>query len=538
MTETTELKETCVVRLAGPELWRERLEGGERLLRGLIQTLHDRHLGVTPSLAEQLAAALDPQQRHFDSRGNPWLRAVEQLKRVLRLQEEGVGESQGGILISAAPSYFVLRVAAFLLDRACRHLGENILFCEDRYWPPQVSAKDYQQYEQNLTVALTEIIDDPHDELDVFWRESAAALSSQARFLVGGSTHETPLPQAAPVATALFQRLCPDVGEQPLDQRTIRRAEQNRPRRTTKRQRRTEGVHGVTITRSLENFSDILVSELTLPKMLLIQRLANEGYLARFRPPRREQNRDVLLAALLPGELRETALGAFLKTCWFDLCVRLGQRLHRSGLRKSEFRLVEGDRLGLCRNEAFSLAALSSWDQSDDEQPSEFFRYDFLNSLRWLPRFLEQQGEWSEPLALRGDNAMEWFAAAWRSQTGSPSQPSNRNARSSRRQSPLEHDFKWVHIMAFCPLQLGRSNAASISKRLRKQLVKKASSATKLSITWAPEKGVRGTWRFESGRGEGEKITAKQEGAQAVSHLAGQLVEAWLQSIQREIWNG
>lgn len=597
----------CRMRLAGSGLWHGKLAECSPLACSLLQALHDRHIGITPWLADRLAAALDPKQHEPTPRDvdDPWQIATDRLRQALRVREAGdrSAHGQGGraVIVSAAPTYFVFRVAAFLLDRACRRIGQSVLFCEDRLLFRGVSRVRYATYECELTDALLHVVRDENGELELFWYEAAATLAGRSRNLGGGSRVESPLPQASPLASAFLKRLRPAVRDCDPDRKKVRRVELSRPLRTLRKHRRTDGVNGVTITRSIEDLSDVMLSEHTLPPILRMQRLMNEGFLARFRPPKQEQNRDVLLAVLIPGEIRDSIPGDFLKACWFDLCARLGQRLCQSGLLQSEFRLIEGDRLGMYRTEAFPLAALSSPELVEGDEPSEFYRHDFLNSLQWLPRFLDQQTSWAEPVPQRGagslpaaDGLADWCIAAWRSQIELPAQiletskagVSSRNGRSrggrsgrngkpkrnsrgrsQRRSGALAYaDFKFVHVMVACPQALRGNVPGLTQKSLRKRVLRGAPPTTNLSVTWLPDELKTDDWWFDTGRDQAEAIVASHgkssgtgfttfshsgdlhahhdddsshhHGADHVSEFAGGLVETWFRQVQQEIWQG
>ncbi len=592
----------CRTLLAGPGRWKPRVRSCSDRTRSLIQALHDRHIGITPWLAERLEAALDPGRREPASPElvDPWVIAINQLKQALRVrgsdQNAGMANAGRAVIVSAAPSYFVFRVAAFLLDRACRRIGRTVLFCEDWLLLRGVSETAYLEYERELMTALLAVVRDEENELELFWYESAVTLSGRASSLSGHGRDGTSMPQVTPVATALLKRMRPSIPDDEPDRKTIRRLEQSRPLRTLRKHRRTDGINGVTMTRSIEDLSDIMLSELTLPELMQMQRLMNEGYLSRFRPPKQEQNRDVLLAVLLPGEVRDSLPGTFVKACWFDLCLRLGQRLCQSGLYQSEFRLIEGDRLGMYRTESFPLAALRAPELADGDQPSEFYRHDFLNSMHWLPRFLNEQGIWSDPVPQRGgdglstgDNIADWCAAAWKSHvelpspvTGTPSRngstrsgssrtgsaaqsvaESNRGSASKRRSgstrlrrnsASLEMaDFKFIHVMVVCPNSC-RGNPLNVSqKQLKRRLLRGAPPTANLSVTWIPDDLQIDGWKFDTGREPAEEIlpasgsgtsgafvTWNQAHLEAddVSGFAGGLVGSWFRQIQQEIWQG
>lgn len=576
----------CRIVMAGPELWRDRVQNCSLLTRSLIQTLHDRHIGITPWLADRLAAALTPHMEELPAAEfeDPWAIAIDRLKLALRVRDSDrhhFASTKGrAVIVSAAPSWFVLHVAAFLLDQACRRTGRTVLFCEDRLLFG-ISPIGYSEYERAMMAALLEVVRDAENKLDIFWYESAVTLTARARSLSQHAIVKTPLPQTAPVATALLKRLRPILPDDQSDQKTVRRVEQSRPLRTLRKHRRTDGINGVTMTRSIEDLSNIMLTELTLPSLMRMQRLMNEGYLSRYRPPKQEQNRDVLLALLVPGSVRDTLPGAFAKACWFNLCLQLGRQLCQSGLYQTEFRLIEGDRLGMLRSEVFPLGALSTPDLVKGDAASEFYRHDFLNSLQWLPRFFDEQGMWSEPVQVDGDcstpsgsSFADWCASAWKSQLESPSMTlasaaptsgtksssSGRSNTTSRRKQSQRRsnavavsDFKFVHLMVLCPNSLAISSQAISHSLLKRRILRSVPPSASLSITWLPDEMQTSDWRFDVGVGrstliDGVRAAASNEafvssndgveGSDDVSQFAGGLVGTWLQHIRNEIWQG
>ncbi|MFM9960714.1 MAG: hypothetical protein ACKV2Q_05760 [Planctomycetaceae bacterium] len=570
-----------ITKLIGPGLWRPLIADMSSVARSVLQSLHDRHIGITPNLAVDLASYLTRSSGHWTPRiaDDPWSAVIIRLRKALhaRSQEGRFSDSQGGrsVMISAAPTYFVFRVAAFLIDRASSRIGRTLLFCEDRVLFGRVSAEDYASYERELITALTDIARDESPELDLFWREAAAALSSRARRLASSSRDVLPLPHTVPVSLALFHRLRPQVSDEEPDRRKVRRMQQTQPIRTIRRHRKTDGINGVTISRSPDDLNDMMLSEMLMPKALRLHRMMNEGFLVRLRPPKREQNRDVLLAVLVPGEVRDSILGAFIKACWFDLCLRLGQRLCQSRMFQSEFRLIEGNRLGLSHTETFPLSALTSPEFAEGTEPSAVFRHDFMNSLHWLPRFLNERAVWSEPVPQKGkgvlpsgDSLADWAVATWRSQVeqptqtlmmpGSPMQDATQTRRRKRRPSRgglnLD-DFKFIHLMVVCP---SREEATTTSYHaLGHRLLKGVRSNMHLSVMRVPaELSTVAEWVFETEGGRRQTIQAGVElegdalsafnnlgtngsgGVDPVARFAGALVGAWLGQIQREVWHG
>src|SRR5262245_54415690 len=188
----------------------------------------------------------------------------------------------------------------------------------------------------------------------------------------------------------------------------------------------------------------MVLSEFLNPRLVLIDRLLNSGYLVHERRPRRAKLRDALVVGLMPHEVRATPQGAFAKACWIDCMSRLARRLVSSRLHDSEFRWIEGDAAGRVRRVSFPVSQVPA-DLARGRYAA--FRDAFMTLSRWVPDYFETRAGFRP---LRADpntiaNADEWAIAAWAAHVD----PDQRAEADTPKGSV--DSFSFVHVMVFHP---------------------------------------------------------------------------------------
>lgn len=508
-----------------------------RAAHSILRMLHNRHIGITPADAAQLAA-LVTEPAAAPHAETPWRQVLD------RLMEE-VDMKGFGMLPSAAPPYSVLRLAMPIVETACRNIGMCFLFCDDN--DGSVGEEDYRQYTRLLTTEIRRMAEDRSDSLATFWKERAFTLASYSRRPDTWVRQGGGIPETDPAAAALLFRLTPQVPPISPRSRTPKPVKSPLKHRESPKHREG-GFSGIRMTRQPEDMEDILISEFLNPPLLLADRLVNSGYLALKRKPRQEKLKDVLVAALVPRQVNEQLSGDFIKAAWFDFIARLGLLLGRHKLLQSQFRWLEGDSLEQCRACTFHLEDLPMPGLHRETEPSPAFRRGFLAALGWLPTFLDQRSTY-RPVTLpregeiHPDPAVQWALSAWKDQ-------------SARRHSPIPgqapptgfqegkirlDEYAFVHIMLFLPAQ--DSNNGEIPPRAKLAQLQRG-----LGISSAPGRSVVVTrvptepdkleqWAVERPGAGHPKLFLPQQRL-AWQEIAGKLEQAWLQHIIEEIWHG
>lgn len=544
------------IRVAGPESWEpllterwKKLPASLGSLAGsLLRDLHDRHLGITPDLAAELAIHLTPGIR---KRGRPtrWQMVDRRLTEEWR-KEPVEGGLRLGFEPAACPTYYVERVAVPLLESACRQ--ETWLFSEASQPPQKSFLEDYALYGRNVTRRLLQAPG------ELFRIDRAMTVEHLARQAAGGAS----LPETDVLGLAFLHRLEPRRDEHEARSRT-RRPRSPSPRRPLQHRNRG-GVDGIRISRRLEDLPSMLKSELLYPRLLRLERLLHSGYLVLRRPPRRETARDVLLLGMLPPLQDVSPLAvAFARAAWFHAMMRLSLQLLKIGREKSEIVWLEADRLGRWREQRFRLLDLPA-DLPWTDEPNDLFRRDFIALLGWMPGFLDRHAG-GRPVRLRGlpsawagdrdgDPFRSWLQsvpgeleddARWQVE-GKPLAAGGRRS-GGRRSGPrraLDFDaFAVRHFMVLAPAARSQGLQPELSLGgLRRDLGLKQGGPG-LSVVFLPERfthlGSDGGWALTdpANRHLTELLDpAETEGDPDFEHrLAGVLVNFWVETVLEDV---
>ncbi|MGQ0566455.1 MAG: hypothetical protein ACT4OK_15485 [Gemmobacter sp.] len=319
------------LRIAGPEVWRGL--GGSARGRALLAAFHERHVPLTPALAEALARLEGAAQPGADAGwGRAYLRAGEAL---------GIGGQVGGAFWTAALPVFATTVAEPILRHAAGWVDTVTLFGAAPLAAPGAPVGRVEA--GLLEAAVNNALSDVAVMGRGFWVVTGVALHGAATRAVAvkaglarrgaGARHLAPEPDAA-----LCRLMFETEPEFPDDRAAQQRRQRTRAKSVRKRsgiRPKEGGVAGIRPSRRIEDFPDAVFSELILPPQLLVNRLLHEGLLVRHRPPLREPKRDLL--ALCFCDAQGGGDGAALaKAAWADAGLRLRLILAQRGLDRSD----------------------------------------------------------------------------------------------------------------------------------------------------------------------------------------------------------
>lgn len=559
--------DTFEVKLASPAVWGPLVEGvfgslpapARRLALAILTTLHDRHVGITPPIAAELAPLLlDPAARPKPQ--GVWAATIGRLAAELappdraRIGAQATSSPAFGLLLGARPLYVVLRLALPLVEVACRRLGRCYLFCADEV-PRSVATDDYAAYVRDLAGAIVALAQEQNEPVKLLWQDWALTLSSLTRS--GDLTHfsGSAVPQTDLPALGMLLRLDPNLDSNAAHAPKVRNLA--RQRQVYNRQLKEGGIDGIRLTRDVDEIDTILLSEFLNPPLILGDRLANSGYLAIRREPKPVKLRDVLVAALAPGETRALASADLVKACWFDLMARLSLILRQNDLHQSEFRWIEGDAFGRERHQALLLRAIPQFETAPERNFSRNYRQQFLTALRWLPSYLDTRAEFDPlPESTAPGNGLtgmqSWLAQAWLHQpdndgwrdlayeVASRRDQAPGQARRQRDEGRLDvRQFAYVHLMVFLSTQWQNdSKAANLLATLYGSLRLGQHPGAHISLTWLPDRSddLAGWW-FRARQQPTTALFSQGEEA-SLSEIAGRLAETWLEQLTKEMWRG
>lgn len=492
-----------------PQVWRSyeqtRLEPlGEKeraSARALLTEFHNRHIGIPVGLVVSLLTALNTPMA-ATRLNSPWKEVRKRLESELIPDRKAGGLlSHGGISLSAAPAYFIRRVALPLVYSACQVIGKCFLFSDDEEASETVTVKELDQYEAEISFTICRLADaDIYVKaFDLFWTERAAALSTYSSPVLKRKS----LPNPDPLAAAFTLRL----DALPRNIRNYEHLERIHLRRNRHqtRQLREEGVAGITQTRSLDVIHNILISELINPDVLLADRLMNTGYLVTERLPKRERLRDALIIAFLPPEMQQRPSADFLRACWLNLSSVLFQVLLNNHLHDSQIMFIEGEHeasFHICSISVDELRFAATRARGVEITHSAAFRKGFLNLTRWLPEFMDRRKE-KHYLRLEAgrefSGPVDWLGQVWRTQftqqrimvEGHQNQSrSPKVVETTLQLEKLIRQFAYVHVTTFLPVDIVPGNerenlrTCSVARHLYHELEAGEHEGFYQSVNW------------------------------------------------------
>ncbi|MCW2243156.1 hypothetical protein [Azospirillum canadense] len=558
------------VTVFAPEVWRPAMDAAAAelppraaaLMRAIVRYLHDRHVGLAPRPAGRLALAL-----LGDGRGRrpvlsarrqgvaDWVLAFERLADgVLPVADGGdgrAGRSPATIVPSAVPYALLDRVALPLAAAAQRQLGRCYLFGAEGHAAPADGARLLDAYEADLDAELGRLCAGLAAEPPrLFWRHEGtdvAALSRRGGPAAGG------LPEADAETVMLLQELDPVLG--PAVRRHARSVRPHRAALQASGARPREGgVAGIRATRSIDDVDDMLVSEFANERLILLDRLVNTGFLVRHRPPRRQNRRDVLLVGALPLGARDAAR-RLAKVSWIDTMARLAPVLQSSGLPRSDFAWLDGDRLGGVAHGFAGLPEGRPLPGGDGWTLSPADRVRFVWALDWLPGLLDRRRTYPDNLdPPQGEHADDVAAACARWTHGALAHALGGAppAGDGDGRRPDLNDYGFVHVMVVLPhptegLEDGAARSAVFAAARALGLDKGRRQTA--SVLWIPERAddlARWCVAFDDGPllrvmdALAPPAEAPEGGADAPDphRLAGGLIGLWLTHLHEAILGG
>ena len=483
-----------IIQYVNPNTWQpyesEALRGLEpkmqQYARDLLTEFHNRHIGISPTMAAGLAKVLlisDTLSAAASPWKEIWSRLIDELpssekeSKTIRSVSPKPSPNRG-ILLSSAPAYVIRRIAIPLVHKACWRLRKCILFSDDQLLTDSATIADLELYDQNLLNLMIYLANASRidQDLQLFWKERSATLSHYSK----PATSEYSLPDPDPLATGFLFRL-ESLPASSKEYQHLNRIHIRRPKHHT-RQMREDCLAGIIQTRSLDDLQRILIGELLNPDALLADRLLNTGYLVTERKPKREKLRDAILIGLLPPDLHGRPARDFLRACWVNSMAVMYQILVQNHLPNSMIIWVEGPDLDRFHVSALSVAEIRL-------SQVQNIRSGFLDLTGWLPGLIDARKVHEHipldrenhdpmvdlvsqaglnrtakvPIEMENHAAIDWVSRVWRSefhQKRRLSDPVNRGRpekeiETVERLDRLIDQFAFANVMTFLPASRG-----------------------------------------------------------------------------------
>lgn len=297
--------------------------------RYILGCFHERHVPLTPDLAEALAA-LETARRPSSDRH--WGAAFEAMGQTLGMAGR-FGHSQA---LMKAPANFHTQIAEPLLRRAAAGLGAIVLLGTADWYPDSGGRRDYATYCRQIEARLGQLMQDPGLMGAGFWAAAGLALlmGARGRTTVGGVL---PDPERAKLLYGVEPAFPPQIRREFRDLKPRSRSDRDR----SGIRPREGGVQGVIQTTRVEDFGDAALSEFLQPRAVLLNKLLHEGYLVRHRPPKRRPRRDVLAVAVCSDGLGGGRHGPLCAAAWADAALRGQIMLNAVALDQSDLVFME-----------------------------------------------------------------------------------------------------------------------------------------------------------------------------------------------------
>lgn len=528
------------VEILGSDVWRPYLDNllshhplpMARTAKTLISSLHNRHVPITPRLAVELVPLL-VQPTSTEWVEGVWSTVLQRLSKALSPNQTGASKS-AGLLLGAAPAHTLIRLVQPIILEACKRQGMGILFAEDPI-PGGMAAGPYHAWSEKMHHEVARIAEDTTG-LSTFWADRALALAHVSN-LPSSQNQSHGLPRLHAPSLAVLLGL--ETHNSPVTSRSRHPKPLQSPQKHRESVRLKEGgVHGVKMSRRLQDMGEMLIAEFMHHPVVQADRLLNSGYLSYRREPRREQIRDVLVVGIMPHSAQTGPAAAFARICWLEFCARLAYILCRNNMNRSEFRWLEGDRAGGVRQSGILLKDLPQTHPGEQETPHQQWREAFFKTAARIPEFLDENAPFQYPpedhLSQNSDPKTDewWIRQVWTNQRDHRrwTLDENRQNRGGQAQGGLSQtSWSNTHVMVFQSANKKGLSAHGLHQKLR---FKRRSG---LSLTHTPQE-IQSGWYLESHKAPARPLIQDQR--TSVNGLASDLVQGWLDLVVKEIRHG
>jgi hypothetical protein len=430
---------------------------------------------------------------------------------------------------------------------ACRQLGKCYLFSADNIYDKGLSLESYEKYANDLKTQLHKIADSDTDNklTEIFWKDRAFSIHSQS--LIRKNQPDQNIPEVDSVGLAMLLYLKPEPNTMSQQTRPLR-SRTTLSQFSSKEHSNEGGIDGVYRTSREADMGGILLSEFMQPKPLLLDRLLNTGFFVHRRPPYRDKPRHVLLAALMPWEIKRHLSGHLARASWIECMAQFAVHLQRTHLTHSEFIWLEGEQFFNFTENRALLTDLQGDISLEVEDPINY-RNRFLFEMRWLPGLLNRHQNRRRLSRKTGkENLQDWLSQTWTGQMDHANwQHDHKKYKHQHKTTSLKIDaFQHVHVTVFLPptdenndkhISLGNlRNILGLKPEHGVSIIRVPVALDKLA-DWSiemPNSGRVHLWHEEIQ--EQQDLQVLQQPLE--NAIASRLLEHWLKQLIKEVFSG
>lgn len=366
-----------------------------RDVRTLIRVFHERHVGIPPAFALDLACGI------AEGRPRNLLSPLRQglYARLLEALAVAPHKKQDPRHFDRLPRHLMIDICVFpLAALVVEAMGETILFSRHD-GPLQLEQAEYDAYSARFDETLKSFLGLSENDgsparaipakVHLFFEKAAHQLVGEMRKLTpqAGRPELHALSRHA-IDGLTLRMIC---GLNPrirldLDSDDTRMDESDEQNPLFSHPKQA-GVVGIHTSSRLDDIEDMLLSEFMVPPVLLADKLLNSSFMAKHRPPPFDERKQVAILGIALDQPSNEAV-ALAKTCWLDAVFRLAIILLRNELGASQLRFGQSiSDVGMVR----SGVRVDAHRPLADLDPSTATRTQmrrFLSDGGWLPAFL------------------------------------------------------------------------------------------------------------------------------------------------------
>lgn len=509
------MTEAARFHVQGPTRWRAlQSEHGEAAVR-FLDLCHEQHIPMLPALAARLMAE--------DGR------LIAQVRDVVRgaVGQPKVRRRSRGCRFEVLFDF----VLAPILRRAAQDIGAAVLLGDAPVQAlPKAAAEDTMR---RIEARFVQLLSEPALMGRPFWNLAGFAVMgdgfAQANRWPRSGTGWAGRLTLAQEPDAALANLLADV-EPEFHHRANRALKTTLSKKASWRRSgikpKEGGIDGIRLSRSLDELSDAMPSELCLPREVTLVKLAEDGFLVKHRPPFRQPKRDLLMMVMVPDEVDSAALQLAI-AAFADATIRLWALLSRQVTNRVDLAFVR-NRLGYPRAASCRLDHLPDCQVRDPFNIPANPRLGLILNCNLMPDMIDQ---------LPSDLPATWAEAevqpdlylreAMKAVSSVPDLSGNKGQAKSTGPLALEH---YTSVATVCmavgdnvPFGLGQRADINPATGILHRLHLPAEIAGKAALLSCPETGaIENGFVWDAGDSDPRKIQWPQDEDNAVGiALAG-----------------
>lgn len=228
----------------------------------------------------------------------------------------------------------ILDIVEHLSIATLERIGKNILFCKDAPISPFGLKEEYRTYSSDFNKAFIEVSkgDFPQNLIEAI----ITAKGNQTNKIVNLDFI---------LLSMVEERLNPLLKKDPFSWKDHKAKVLFSERNHKEFLPKEGGLSGIRRSSRLSDIEDMLISEMIYPDCFLADKLLNESFFIKHRPPKARKKKNILFLGVML-ENHDTEISSLMKASWFNYSCWVDIIMKNAGLQDNDTIWLEGDRLG------------------------------------------------------------------------------------------------------------------------------------------------------------------------------------------------